>query len=354
MKKILIIILSLFSFYCYAQEEEEYIGNYTLENIINNRQFEISFKSSSLLPLKYYKIAFHVVRSSEGTTERQGIEADINRGLAYMNEKYKGANIQFYICDIQYIDNDSLFNFNLKDQDYLLNTYNYSDAINCYLFNYMYQILEDSLGNLYNQEYWGYTYMPAYTHERTNMIALKQAKFEDLVTVAHEFGHFFGLPHTHNDYGAGNDELVNGSNCATAGDRFCDTRADPKLNFDDDVNDSCIYIGGKKDFLGFDYDPDVTLIMSYARHKCRTRFSQEQLSSLNFWANTLWRTCFSHMNIIENTTIASNQNIEEEVIILKNTKIENNAEVKLKSCAFVEISGDSEVKLGSTLDIRIE
>lgn len=46
--------------------------------------------------------------------------------------------------------------------------------------------------------------------------------------------------------------------------------------------------------------------------------------------------------------------INEDVILINNTIIENNAEVKLKSCAFVEISGDSEVKLGSTLDIRIE
>jgi hypothetical protein len=49
----------------------------------------------------------------------------------------------------------------------------------------------------------------------------------------HEFGHFFGLRHTHQfDFhfpGMITDELVNGSNCATAGDLVCDTPADPGL-----------------------------------------------------------------------------------------------------------------------------
>lgn len=356
MKKIfsIAIVLLTFSFYCYSQEGEEYIGNYTFENIISNHQYEMNFKSDSLLFPRYYKIAFHLIRTNAGTTIRQGIEADINKGLAYMNEKFKGANIQFYICDIHYIDNDSLFNFNLKDQYYLLNTYNHSDAINCYLFNYLFKVKTDSLGNLYNQEYWGYTYMPAYTYETTNMIALKQATFEEFVTLTHEFGHFFGLPHTHNDYGAYNDEFVNGENCSTAGDKFCDTPADPNLEFETYVSENCEYIGDMIDGHGDTYDPDVTLIMSYARHKCRTRFSLEQLSSLNFWANTSWRTCFSHMQTIENVVISSNQDIVEDIILIKNTNIENNAEVKLKSCSFVKITGDFEVKLGSTLDITIE
>ncbi len=351
MKRILIIILSIFSIHCYAQESKEYIGNYTLESIIDNHQYEINFKSDTLFPIRYYKIAFHVVRTSEGTTERQSIEANINRGLAYMNKKYKGANIQFYICDIHYIDNDSLFNFNLKDEDYLLNTYNYSDAINCYLFNYMYQILKDSLGNLYNQEYWGYAYMPSYTYEPTNMIALKHATFDELVTITHEFGHFFGLPHTHKN---SIPEFADGSNCSTAGDLFCDTPADPNLEFDKYVDENCNYTGDMVDGQGDEYNPDVTLIMSYARHKCRNRFSLEQLASMNFWANTLWRICFSHMQAFENIIITTDQNIEEDVIVINNAKIENNAEVKLKSCAFVEISGDFEIELGSTLDIRIE
>ena len=60
-------------------------------------------------------------------------------------------------------------------------------------------------------------------------------------TLPHEVGHFYGLPHTH-DQG---NELVNGSNCATAGDNFCDTPADPNLS--GVVNSSCVYTGTATD-----------------------------------------------------------------------------------------------------------
>ena len=46
--------------------------------------------------------------------------------------------------------------------------------------------------------------------------------------LAHELGHALGLPHTHGYTNTGTTtELVDGSNCTTNGDRFCDTPADP-------------------------------------------------------------------------------------------------------------------------------
>lgn len=313
MKKVLIIIsLLIFGFASYSQEV--------------------------LHPLKYYKVAFHIVRTSAGTTNRVGLETDIQKAIKYMNTKYIGANVQFYICDIYYIDNDTYYDFNTSDQNTLMQTYNISDAINVYLFN--------SMPNL-----WGYTYQPIrYNPNTANFIGLRHEIMDLFVTVTHEFGHFFGLPHTHD----GTHEYVDGSNCSTAGDKFCDTPADPDLQFETYVNENCEYTGDMVDGHGDPYDPDVTLIMSYARHKCRTRFSQEQLAEINFWANHLVRLGFSHMHTFEDVTLSSNQDIEEDVILIKNTKIENNIEVNLKPCAFVEISGDSEVKLGSILNITIE
>lgn len=43
---------------------------------------------------------------------------------------------------------------------------------------------------------------------------------------------------------------MDGSNCEVAGDFFCDTPADPKLNFVDDVNESCVNTGGRIDAHG--------------------------------------------------------------------------------------------------------
>lgn len=337
MKKIFCIISFLiFGFYCYSQD---YI-KYTLEDMLWIKNQENSRKTNTLFPLKYYKIAFHVVRTSSGTTERQGIEADIKRALAYMNSKYIGANVQFYICDINYINNDTYYNFidTYANSSSLMQTYNNSDALNIYLFNSM-------INPTNGENLWGYAYLPC-----GNFIALIHSTMDEIVTITHEVGHAFGLLHTHRDYG--NLEFVDGSNCENAADGFCDTPADPKLDFEKYVNEDCEYTGTMLDPHGDPYNPDVTNIMSYARHKCRNHFSPEQIVSINFWANDPCRLCFSHMSTLENTTISNNQNISEDVIILKNVTVQNNSTIILQPCAFVEISGNSEITLGSTLDIQ--
>jgi len=90
-------------------------------------------------------------------------------------------------------------------------------------------------------------------------------------TVIHELGHVFGLAHTF----AGGDELADGSNCATAGDGFCDTPADP---YTDDPTiqwqDGCEFIWEGLDPNGQFYNPDVGNIMSY--YSCSCGFSREQ------------------------------------------------------------------------------
>lgn len=333
MKKIFCIItLLIYGFYSYSQDDVKS----SKEDILWCQNQENSRKTTNLYPLRYIKIAFHIVRTSAGTTERQGIETDIKNALVYMNSKYVGANVQFYICDINYINNDTYYNFNTSTQSALMQTYNISDAINIYLFN--------TMVNPDGSNVWGYTYYPC----SPNIIALRQSTMDELVTVTHELGHFFRLPHTH-DRG---NELVDGSNCATAGDCFCDTPADPNLQFDLYVNENCEYTGTMLDANGDPYNPDVANIMSYARHKCRNHFSPEQLAMVNYWANQSCRICFSHMSNIENTIISTNQTISEDVIILKNVTVQNNSTIILQPCTFVEISGNSEITLGSTLDIQ--
>ncbi|MFT6780624.1 MAG: hypothetical protein ACJA1A_000539 [Saprospiraceae bacterium] len=96
-------------------------------------------------------------------------------------------------------------------------------------------------------------------------------------TVIHELGHLFGLPHTF-----GGNELVDGSNCATEGDGFCDTPADPYIEDPDIVwQDGCEFIWEGKDANGQYYSPAVGNIMSY--YKCSCGFSREQFIKM---ANT--------------------------------------------------------------------
>lgn len=91
-------------------------------------------------------------------------------------------------------------------------------------------------------------------------------------TLVHELGHLFGLSHT---FGGATPELVDGSNCETAGDGLCDTPADPY--FEDPTivwQDGCEFIWLGQDENNAYYSPDVGNIMSY--YACSCGFSREQ------------------------------------------------------------------------------
>ena len=83
--------------------------------------------------------------------------------------------------------------------------------------------------------------------------------------MVHEAGHCLGLYHTHETvFGT---ESTNGSNCITAGDKICDTPADPNLL---NNTSSCIYNGPSG------YTPLVDNFMSYAPAVCTDSFTQGQ------------------------------------------------------------------------------
>ncbi len=91
----------------------------------------------------------------------------------------------------------------------------------------------------------------------------------------HELGHLFGLLHTFENPGS---ELVNGSNCETAGDQICDTPADPYTGDPEIIwqggADGCEFIWEGRDSLGQFYQPDVGNIMSY--YSCSCGFTRDQ------------------------------------------------------------------------------
>lgn len=99
--------------------------------------------------------------------------------------------------------------------------------------------------------------------------------------MAHELGHFFGLIHTFggSNWGAITTELVNGSNCLTAGDLICDTPADPYPNTL--VTTACQYAGTAVDTNGDAYLPDFQNLMSYSPLKCSQHFSIGQNDRMN-------------------------------------------------------------------------
>ncbi|MDM7916176.1 MAG: M43 family zinc metalloprotease, partial [Candidatus Eisenbacteria bacterium] len=100
-------------------------------------------------------------------------------------------------------------------------------------------------------------------------------------TFSHEVGHYFDLFHTHETaYGR---ECVDGSNCGTAGDRLCDTPADPGLNRcgpngnDYCVDPYCVYTGAFVDPCHGDPNhPATDNMLAYSRPTCRTVFTPQQ------------------------------------------------------------------------------
>ena len=122
-------------------------------------------------------------------------------------------------------------------------------------------------------------------------------------TVAHEFGHFFSLPHTffgwegQNDYVCGSKapawaERYSGANCTTQGDRFCDT--DPDYIFggwncsgSSNLNNGCTQMDADS-ATGLS---DGSNIMSYAFQCSNRAFSPDQIAAMT-WHLTNLRSNF--------------------------------------------------------------
>ncbi|MEQ9403063.1 MAG: T9SS type A sorting domain-containing protein [Cyclobacteriaceae bacterium] len=209
-------------------------------------------------------VTAHIVRRADGTgglTETQLIDA-----FADMNEYYINAGIEFIIFDeIDYIDSDVYFDFDSNYEDEMAGPRDVKNTINIYFVN---DLVSGSTPLC------GYAYFPGNQgHEDRILMALSCTVSG--TTLPHELGHYFTLYHTHGRTNTGTtDELVNGSNCTTAGDDLCDTSADPNLSGVVDAN--CVYTGTARDANGELFRPDPANIMSYSRDACQRLFSPQQ------------------------------------------------------------------------------
>jgi hypothetical protein len=90
----------------------------------------------------------------------------------------------------------------------------------------------------------------------------------------HELGHYFGLEHTFVGTGNNSGVLADNSNCATSGDKICDTPPDPNGSLS-----GCNYAGTAKDINGKLYNPLVENYMSYYG-SCRKSFTHNQYEKM--------------------------------------------------------------------------
>ena len=240
------------------------------QNYINEYYNILELKSSTAITNVPAKI--HIVTDSFGssTISVDEILDEIDEANSFLSSAF----LEITICDdINYIADNSLYNFDTSDQASLYAN-NQADIMNIYFV--------ESISNG-DSNYCGYTYLPGQNSQYYDVIVMDNQCTNDPIssTLIHEFGHHFNLIHTHGPSNSNlTDEWVNGGNCGYAGDRVCDTPADPQLNSSNVSSVNCMYTGNEIDAQGQFFDPDTSNIMSYSPNTCTDHISEQQFARM--------------------------------------------------------------------------
>ena len=215
-------------------------------------------------PVDSIAVTIHIVEPSRQPGTTDFTIGDVERELEIVNQAFADAGLYFFICSSpRYPQGESVYNFTTGDE---LNRASYTpNTINIYF-------VEDLFSNN-GQALCGYAEFPFVGRPEDRYIMMNKVCATDGATLVHEMGHFYGLFHTHEtQFGK---ELVNRTNCKFAGDRFCDTPADPNLGNPNYLS-GCNYIGLATDANGEVYLPPVSNFMSYAPADCQHFFTSQQ------------------------------------------------------------------------------
>ena len=197
--------------------------------------------------------------------------------LLRVNQIFEPIKASFRMCEINYIQNFQYDTLNEYFRTESKIKYNLPNRINMYFA----QELIVKTADL--KDICGYASSVVIDEGKPAIVIKKGCG--NSTTIAHEIGHFFGLPHT---FAGGGSELVDGSNCDSAGDGICDTPSDPyndNEKVSDYLDDNCLFINiDRKDAKGNFYDPDVSNIMSYYLHCTCLKFTRGQYTEMvNFY-----------------------------------------------------------------------
>lgn len=283
-------------------ESLEYINS--IKPQIKKYEQEFAFskfgKSSTHRVINSIPVKAHIIRSSNGT---DGLStSDLNHTIENLNAIYADAFMEFFLCDgINYIDNDVFCHFKKGNESDLKETSYTPGLINIYFVNYLENTSEEPICGYSNN-----------VGRDNDIIVIKNSCATNDSSLAHEFGHFFSLIHTHGpDNNDMTTELVDGSNCDTDGDGICDTPADPKLSYVN-VNNFCEFTGEETDANGHTFNPDTDNLMSYSRKSCRNHFTPQQLARIYAFYQTTksYLACPSfNANFIADTSVTCEETL---------------------------------------------
>jgi len=277
-----LIFQTFFMFFCLSLASQEihtgYCGTEVPNNFFeiensNKENFEYylveyysKVQSKSSTAITNVPVKIHIVTDANGATNIT--ESQILDEIDEANTFLANSFLEITVCEeTNYIANNQLYNFDYDDMSILYQN-NQSNIMNLYFVE---SINDNTIA--------GYTHFPQNSQYYDVIVMDNQATTNNISsTLIHEFGHHFVLLHTHgtSNVPGSTDEYVNGSNCATTGDRFCDTPADPLINSSNVSSVNCLYTGNATDALGQVYEPDTSNIMSYSPDVCTDFFSEEQ------------------------------------------------------------------------------
>jgi len=211
-------------------------------------------------------VLFQVIKDTLGGT---GVtDAQLQASLERLNEVWAPTAISFEFCERRDLDNHQFNNFvELTDGADMIAMYYEPKIINVFI--------SATVNTMAYGDVNGYAFLPG----GLDIIHVKKSTMQDpsFGTLIHEMGHFLGLLHTfESDTGL---ELVDGSNCSTAGDLVCDTEANPTDNANDFTGADCNYTGMPAvDAMGNFYVPPSKNHMSYSN--CRCEFTKQQYNRM--------------------------------------------------------------------------
>jgi hypothetical protein len=218
-------------------------------------------------------LAVHIIQKTDKTgIKLNHLQRSIQKGIDSMNESYKLINLEFYINNTYFINDDTYYNLSAPDRFTLFEAKNQPNQINIYYS-----------GTLTDEKGYGLCGLSTYPTIHTTYGIVIQDSCA-MVALTHEMGHFFSLLHTF--------ETILGqecsNNCTESGDLLCDTPPDPgkKSSNNPEGCDGifgsdliCLYSCGN-DPCGKPYSPLVDNIMSYYWSWCLDEFTQEQYSRI--------------------------------------------------------------------------
>lgn len=215
---------------------------------------------------KKFTIVAQIVRDTVGDP---GIDTTLIRTrIEELNALFAPVCMSFEICEFRYIDN---FQYNTvftqEEWQEMQVKYHQHNRINMFFV----ETVALQVGET------GYANVGSIADlDKEGLIIQKLNLTMNVMSLVHQMGHYFGLLNTCEGNG---NELVNGGNCAIAGDLICDTPADPYVPgapLDQYLSASvaCRYINKSKDANNEYYVPDVGNAM--ALYECGCGFSYEQ------------------------------------------------------------------------------